>query len=362
MALSRRIAWIILLGAILTAGILRQFHETIPSSPFLPWPIRSLLFFLVLILFLSFARGWGSRQEIPYAGAGLKRVNFLAFLPLLLALMLEKWVSITFYGPLFYRINGESITPATFDALYVIESAAGLFLITLLLIPLFRRLFPMLRRYLAPQGIALAAAGILIALAGLFGGLALLLSLAGAEGFRLRWTGFGRVTVLILLGQGLIAFAEEFYYRGILQTELAFLLPSLGVAGRRVRWLSAVFLISAAFGLEHLVWTDTYSEDLRRFLFTFGCSFFLGTLLVLLDNLWLNASCHLVLNLFSLGLDPATRGSGLQFVNEQGQPLFEASIYIFLFLILLFVFTYARIAMARRQETRRPASGAAPVR
>ena len=109
MIVSRRIAWLILLAAIPTAGILRQFHSRIPTSPFLPAPIGSLLFFLVLILFLVFARGWGRRQEIPYAGEGLIRFNFLAMVPLLIALMLEKWVSITLYDPLFARINGTSI-------------------------------------------------------------------------------------------------------------------------------------------------------------------------------------------------------------------------------------------------------------
>ena len=61
MSLSRRLVWFILIATILTAGTLRQFHERIPASPLLPWPIRSLLFFLVLILFLAFARGWGGR-------------------------------------------------------------------------------------------------------------------------------------------------------------------------------------------------------------------------------------------------------------------------------------------------------------
>ena len=95
MAVSRRLAWAILLAAILTAGLLRQFHAAIPTSPFLPAPIGSLLFFLLVILFLVFAKGWGGRQEIPYAGEGLSRVNFLSMVPLLIALMLEKWVSIT---------------------------------------------------------------------------------------------------------------------------------------------------------------------------------------------------------------------------------------------------------------------------
>ena len=282
-------------------------------------------------------------------------------MPLLIGLMLEKWISITFYGPLFHRINGESMRPLTFEALYVVESAVGLLVVILMLLPLFRRLFPLLRQLFAPSGVLVAALGIGAALACLFAGLLLLLRLAGAGGIRLEWKGFGD-PVLVLGGQALIAFAEEFYYRGILQSELTFLLPSLGVTGNRARKLVAVVLISMAFALEHLVWADTYSEDFRRVLFTFGCSFFLGVLLALLGNLYLNAACHFVLNVFALGLDAATRGGGLQFVDDRGRPFFEPSLYIFLFLALLFVFAYVRIALVSRQASARPAGGAARAR
>jgi membrane protease YdiL (CAAX protease family) len=360
MIVSRRLAWLILLGGILTAGILRQFHETIPSSPFLPWPIRSLLFFLVLVLFLTFARGWGRRQEIPYAGAGLTRVNFLAFVPLLIALMLEKWVSITFYRPLFYTINGTEMPSRKFDALYVIDRrsvcSSSPCSSSLSFAASFR-----CSAAIWPHPGSSWRSGIAVGLAGVFGGLAALLTLSGAEGFALRWSGFGRWSVLILAGQALIAMAEELYYRGLLQTELAFLLPSLGVGRRRVRWLTAVLLISLAFAIEHVVWSESPSQDVRRFVFTLGCAFFLGTLMALLDNLWLNAACHLVLNFFSLGLDPATRGGGLQFVNDVGQPIFEPSIYISLFLILIFIFAYGRIAMSHRRAAARLADSSSPA-
>src|SRR5262249_3802674 len=136
MAVSRRLAWAILLAAILTAGLLRQFHSAIPTSPFLPAPIGSLLFFLIVILFLVFAKGWGRRQEIPYAGEGLSQVNFLAMLPLLIALMLEKWVSITIYGPLWGAINGPRLRADLYNVLYLLESAVGLLVVSVALLPL----------------------------------------------------------------------------------------------------------------------------------------------------------------------------------------------------------------------------------
>src|SRR5262245_36320727 len=99
MRISRRLAWVILVSVILTAALLRHFHESTPQSAFLPWPIRSLLFFLLLILFLLFLKGWGYRQEVPYAGPNLREVNLLSLFPLLIALLGEKWFAITFYSP-----------------------------------------------------------------------------------------------------------------------------------------------------------------------------------------------------------------------------------------------------------------------
>src|SRR5205814_4992809 len=167
----------------------------------------------------------------------------------------------------------------------------GLLLVSLMLLPLFGRLTPLLKRFLAPSGLIVAATGIGASLLCLFAGLLLLLRLVGAVGVGLQWKGIGD-PVLVIGGQALIAFSEELYYRGLLQSEMTFLLPSLGVTGNRARKLVAVVLISMACALEHLVWADTYSEDFRWVLFTFGCSFFLGVLLALLGNLYLNAACH----------------------------------------------------------------------
>jgi membrane protease YdiL (CAAX protease family) len=344
----------IVLGTILTAGILRQFHERIPSSPYLPWPVRSLLFFLVLIFFLAFLRGWKGRQEVPYAGPGLRRVNFLAFLPLLIALTLEKWVSITFYSPVFSWLNGSGGSTERQHALYVIEAGAGLLLVTVFLLPLFRRIWRLLGRYLSLPNLLMAIGGIALTVVLLFAGLAVLLKLSGFPEVRLRWAGLGPIMLPILAGQALIAFSEEIYYRGILQTELGFLLPSLGVTRTRSRTLAAVGLTSVAFSLEHLVFVGTITDDLRRCLFIFGCSIILGALLVLVRNLWYNAGCHFVLNLFVLGTDPARYGSGLQFVDDLGRPIFDPGVYIFFFFTLAFILTYVNSAIRSRLRPRAP--------
>lgn len=351
MVISRRLAWVILLAAIMTAGLLRQFHAAIPTSPFLPAPVGSLLFFLIVILFLVFAKGWGRRQEIPYAGEDLQRFNFLALLPLLIALMLEKWVSITIYGPLFNAINGSRLRTDLYNVLYLLESAAGLLVVSVALLPLFARLLPLLRKYLRPRRIPFAAVSILTALLILYGGLWAFFRVVGGEGIHLRWLGFGRYTTLVLLAQGLIAFAEELYYRGILQSELSFLLPALGVTRQRTRLATAAGLISVAFALEHFGGVGALGVDARRMVFTLTCSLLLGVLLILADNLWLCAGCHFVLDVLVL---PSSRPSpsGLQFVDGAGRTLLDPSLYVCVFFSLIFVAAYARtgigIALRRR--------------
>src|SRR4030095_14649503 len=182
MAISRRLAWTILLAAIVTAGLLRQYHAAIPTSPFLPAPVGSLLFFLIVILFLVFSEGWGGRQEVPYAGEGLSQVNFLALVPLLIALMLEKWVSITIYGPFFNVINGTRARADLHTALSLLESALGLLVVSIALLPLFSRLLPLLRKFLRPRRIPFAAVSLGFAPLGLYGGLWAFFRIPGGGG------------------------------------------------------------------------------------------------------------------------------------------------------------------------------------
>jgi membrane protease YdiL (CAAX protease family) len=352
MIVTRRVAWIVLIAAILTAGILRQFHARIPSSPYLPAPFSSLLFFLLVILGLVFARGWGRRQEVPYAGPGLTRVNFLALIPLLIALMLEKWVSITFYDPLFSRIDDAAFSPEMFNRLFVLESGLGLLLVCVLLLPLFRRLMPLLGRYLSPRRLPEALVGLAVAVTSLYLALWLLFALFGGEGVHLRWSGFGRGAALVLAGQAVVAFAEEVYYRGILQSETNFLLPALGIEGDRARSATAILLVSTSFALEHFVLAGVPGVDARLLLFPFAASLLLGYMLVLTRSLWFCAGCHFLLNLFALS--PAGSHRGLQFVDDQARPLLTPQTYIFLFFVMSFVLIYLREAIGRRRRAPLP--------
>jgi membrane protease YdiL (CAAX protease family) len=282
----------------------------------------------------------------------LRQFNLLALFPFLLALMLRQWVTITLYDPLYPRLNGAGLPREEDNALYVLEAAGVLLLVCVALLPLFRRLWPLLFKVLRPKRIPIAALGMAIAFLALFGGLAALLAVGGGT-VSLRWSGFGRFTALIIAGQALIAFAEEFYYRGFLQSELAFLLPALGYQKERARVGLSIGLVSLLFGLEHYAGWEEGAYDLRMFIFTFASSLFLGVLLVLMENLWFSAGCHFTLNMFVLGAQTGYRSGGLQFVDPSGQPLFDPAVYVFLFFILAFVVAYLRHALYAKIYRRR---------
>ena len=137
----------------------------------------------------------------------------------------------------------------------------------------------------------------------------------------------------------------EIFYRGILQTELVFLLPAFGFSRERLRVGGAIALVSTTFALEHFSGWGAGSHDLRKFLFTLASALFLGVLLVLMENLWFSAGCHFLLNLFVLGAETGRFNAGLQFLDLSGRPLFDPSIYVFLFLIFAFIVAYLRHAL-----------------
>jgi membrane protease YdiL (CAAX protease family) len=229
------------------------------------------------------------------------------------------------------------------------------------MLPLFTRLYPLLKKYLRTNRIGFAAGAIGLSLIILYGGLLLVFRLVGADGIHLRWLGYGRFTGLVLASQALIAFAEEFYYRGLLQSELAFLLPALGVTRQRIRLATAAGLISIAFTLEHFVGLGAATVDVRRMLFTFTCSLLLGILLILADNLWFCAGCHFVVDMLVLPTSRATP-SGLQFVDGHGRTLLDPSLYICVFFSLVFVATYGRTGLGLALKRRGGRVGAALAR
>ena len=68
MRLSRPLAWTLVLLGVLTAGLLRQFNDRTPVSPFVDPTVGSLLFGVVFLLLLVSA--WERRR----GGLGRLRV------------------------------------------------------------------------------------------------------------------------------------------------------------------------------------------------------------------------------------------------------------------------------------------------
>ena len=342
MRISRRVAWGVLLSAILTAALLRQFHESTRQSPLLP--LRSLLFFLLLILFLLFLRGWGQRQEFPYAGESLREFNLLSMVPLLIALIGEKWFSITFYSPVLAIASRAGLPESVLAALGLLLGGLGILAVAAALLPVFPRLRPLLRDYLSARSLLQGVAGTLAVLAllyGLLGGL--LLILGGKHLYLLPWW-FGSWGGIRFSGQALIALGEEIYYRGLLQSELIFLLPALGLRNPLAARVVGIGLTSTQFALEHI--SGDAPNDTSVFLYTLTVAILLGSLLVTVRSLYLCAFTHFALNLFVL------RG-GLQFTDQSGRPILDAGLYIVLYLILMTLLIYARFGPERREIARR---------
>ena len=126
MRIPRWLAWSLITLTFLTAGLIRQFHEEIPTSPYISPAAGSLLFASVLFLLLVSAR----EQRLGAARGPGVRLGSLT--PLLLMLLGEKWVSLTLYHPTFYWISPASAPPPLLDAYYRAFSGAGLLAVVLL--------------------------------------------------------------------------------------------------------------------------------------------------------------------------------------------------------------------------------------
>jgi membrane protease YdiL (CAAX protease family) len=319
----------------LTAGLIRQFNEEIPTSPYVPPAAGSLLFASVLFLLLVTAREH-RLGAVPGPGVRLGSLT-----PLLLMLLGEKWVSLTLYSPLFYWISPPNTAPALLDAYYRAFSGAGLLAIVLLLarfsVPAARRVW----RCSRPTLWAPAAAGTGLAIGATYATLALLTVGLGGKA-SLLWPPADRLTGWSLAGQASLAFAEEIYYRGLLLFELQRLAPRLGLraaAGRR--WVALLFT-SVLFGMEHLTTAPSAEILVRRFVFTVSLGLLLGIVVLISSNLHFAAGLHAWINCLLLGAVP-------RFVDGSGQSLLPPGTYIGVSMALAFVLLFMATARRRRR-------------
>jgi membrane protease YdiL (CAAX protease family) len=318
-----------------TAGLLRQFHDLTPRSPFLSPAVGSLLFACVLFLFLVAAR---ERQIGPAPGPG---VRLGSVTPLLLMLLVEKWVSSGFYGPLFSLMAPANLTDEAADAWFRLMCGLGLLVIAAIVsrFSLPARSWVGARLFGRNPLTGILAAAIAIAGAGACLGL---LGLAMGSSVGLRPAAAAGPLVVVLAGQAMIALAEETYYRGLLLGEMLRLAPRLGLEAPAARRWVALGLTSFLFGIEHVGLATGWDDGARQLVFALALGALLGMIVLLTDNLWLAASLHAWINWLLLRAIPE-----IAYGPEQAALPPGASVSMALIAAFLVAFVLQRRTIAR---------------
>ena len=328
------LAWLLLALTFFTAGLLRQFHDRTPHSPYVPPIVGSLLFAGLFFLLLVAAREW-RRGAIPGPGIRLGSLT-----PILLMLLIEKWTSLAVYNPVFFFISRAESRPAYLDAEFRTFAGVGLLLVCLLIAPLSRPTARKTWRRARRMRFPLAALGTVAVIGGCYLVLAVLAVLLGGR-LKLAWPEPSGLLLWVLAGQAILAFSEEAYYRGLLLSEMERLAPRLGArspAGRR--WI-ALLTTSALFGMEHLRLGTSLDELGRQLIFTIALGVLFGLLIMLSANLHYTAGIHAWINWLLLGAAP-------YFVDATGTPALPAGTYIGVVLILAFVLAFGIRRLRRR--------------
>jgi membrane protease YdiL (CAAX protease family) len=295
--IPRALAWLLIALAIFTAGLLRQFHDLTPASPFLTPAVGSLLFACVLFLFLVAAR---ERQIGAAPGPGL-RLGSLT--PLLLILLVEKWVSSAFYPPLFALAAPASLSDADADAWFRLMCGVGLLAIVAVGSRFSRPAASWLGSRLFGRKIFVGVGASAIAIGGA-GAIVAVIALAAGSSLSVLPSATQGSLLVVLLGQAAIALGEETYYRGLLLGELLRLGPGLGLRAPAARRWVALSLSSLLFGMEHVGSASGWSDGARQLTFALALGTLLGMLVVVTENIWFAASLHAWINWLLLGAAP----------------------------------------------------------
>lgn len=311
---------------LLTAGILRQFHDGTPGSPYVSGTVGSLLFAAIFFLLLVSAREY---QIGAIGGKGGKGIRLGSLTPLLLILLVEKWASLTLYDPIFYSLAPAVASQAEYDAWYKVLGGVLLILLCLLLGAFSRPAGSRTWDRSRPSRFPVAAVTTIVVLAATYG-LLWLLSLVMGGGLRLAWPPSDPLLVWILAGQALLAFGEEVYYRGLILSELKRLSPRLGIRKPEFRRWFALVAMATLFSLEHIAPGLPRQEILRQLVFAFALGLLFGLIAIVTRNLHYAAGIHAWINWQLLGTAP-----GL--VNEAGEAALPPGAYIGVGLILAFI-------------------------
>lgn len=326
MSLPRPVAWLVLGLAFFTAGLLRHFHDSVPASPFISPVVGSLLFAGIFLLLLVAAR---ERHLGALRDRGV-RVGSLT--PILLMLFVEKWISGTFYDPVFAFLQPSGLHDAAIDARYRAFAGAALLGVCFLVGAFspaaahrtWRRARP-IRWLPGAAGTAAVVVGTYLLLGGG------MLALGG--GLHMQWPRPSGLWLWVVAGQALLAIAEEVYYRGLLLAEMERLAPRLGVHDPTARRWMALLPTAALFSIEHMSALPPTGPAEREAAFTFSLGLLLGLLVLVTNNLHFSAGVHAYLNW--LQLDAAPR-----FVDSAGEPALSLGTYMGIALILAFVLSF----------------------
>ncbi len=297
MRIPRSLAWLLIVMAIFTAGLLRQFHDLTPTSPFLAPAVGSLLFACVLFLVLVAVR---ERQIGAAPGPGI-RLGSLT--PVLLLLLVEKWLSSGFYPPLFSLAAPTNLSDEAGDAWFRLMCGVGLLAIVLLTSRFSRPAASWVRARLFGFKAVVGIGTAVIAIGGAGGILAVFAVAAGSTVSVLPPRTQGPLAV-VLLGQAAIALGEEIYYRGLLLGELLRLLPRLGIHAPATRRWVALGLSSLLFGMEHVGSSSDWSDGGRQLVFALALGALLGMIVIVTENLWFAAALHAWINWLLLDAAP----------------------------------------------------------
>jgi membrane protease YdiL (CAAX protease family) len=295
--IPRLLAWVLITMAMFTAGLLRQFHDLTPASPFLAPAVGSLLFACVLFLVLVAVR---ERQIGASPGPG---VRLGSLTPILLMLLIEKWVSSGFYQPLFALAAPRGLSDDAADAWFRLMCGLGLLVIVAIASRFSRPAAAWVRVRLSGRKAFVGIGSAAIAVSGV---VLILVPVAWAFGSTISVVpaaARGPLAV-VLVGQAALALAEEAYYRGLILGELLRLAPRLGLRSPAARRWTALGMTSLLFGMEHLGLTSAGSEAARQLVFALALGALFGMLVLLTENLWFAASLHAWINGLLLGAVP----------------------------------------------------------
>ena len=326
MSLPRPIAWLILGLGFFTAGLLRHYHDQIFASPWVHPVVGSLHFAAILLLLLVAAR---ERRMGALRDAGV-RVGSLT--PILLMLLVEKWLSISFYGPSFGLFPTDGLSDADLDARFRAFAGVALILTCLLLATFSEPAALRTWRRARPIRWLPAAAGtatVVVIAYVVLGGLTAILG----GGLHLVWPVPDRLWAWVVAGQAVRAFAEELYYRGLLLSEMERLAPRLGVRGPAGRRWLALLPPAFLFSLEHMAAAPQWEGAYREALFTFALGLLFGILVLITNNLHFAAGIHAFINWLLLGAAP-------RFADASGQSTLSPGTYVGLILILAFILSF----------------------